>query len=325
VGAIAGLTGGTGHIGGLLLRRLLAEPDVAEVRSVARRPLPPLPGMPVEPVARLVHTVADLRSDDARRALEGCDVVFHLAAQVWRGRQGVQEMAAVNVQGTRSILRGAGAVVLASSAAVYGAWPDNPLPMAELRLPRPNQECPYAQQKLVAEEICAEQAQIFVIARLSAVLGPHADARVTRAVRGYRVAVPAVRGARQAVQWMDEDDAVRGLVEMGRDLLGARAASGQVINLAPEDWLSAADVARLARSRVIALPRRALIWSSELGRRVGISPFGADRAVLVSGPLALSARKAAQLLSWRAAKSSELVMSEALARDWRQSPQNRQL
>ena len=36
------------------------------------------------------------------------------------------------------------ALVLASSAAVYGAWPDNPLPIDEGHEPHPNVECPYA-------------------------------------------------------------------------------------------------------------------------------------------------------------------------------------
>ena len=101
-----------------------------------------------------------------------------------------------------------GAFVLASSVSVYGAWPDNPLPMDEAHPPRPNLECPYAQQKLASERACAELAGRWVVLRLSAVLGPHADARVARAVRAYRLAVPAIAGAGQALQWLDEADAV---------------------------------------------------------------------------------------------------------------------
>ena len=149
--------------------------------------------------------------------------------------------------------------------------------------------------------------------------------RVSRAVRGYRLAVPAIKGASQAVQWFDEGDAVGGLLAAGRDLLGSGRSAGQVVNLATTDWLSAADVARLARSRVVTLPRGALLATSDLGRRLGLSPFGADRAVLIGGPLALSAGKAAQLLGWRPAKGSEQVMSEALSRDWHRSPLNRRL
>jgi UDP-glucose 4-epimerase len=323
-GLTVGLTGATGHIGGVLLRRLLDDPEVSQVRTVARRPLPPaLLGHPS--YGRVAHITSDLRDPAARRAFERVDLLYHLAAQVWQSRSGAGTgaMYAINVEGTRNVLSGPpAAVVFASSAAVYGAWPDNPLPIGEAHEPRPNVECPYALQKLVAETCLADLAR-HVIVRLTAVLGPHADARVARAVRGYRLAVPAIAGTAQAVQWLDEDDAVDALLAAGRALLAGSGVAGQVVNVAPEDWLAAADVAALAHSRVVELPRRLIVAGAECGRRLGLSPFGADRAVLISGPLALSSAKASQLLGWRATKTSANVLAAALESDWHRSPRNR--
>jgi nucleoside-diphosphate-sugar epimerase len=326
-GVVVGLTGATGHIGGVLLRRLLEDPAVGQVRSVARRSLPPSLAAGV-PADRLAHTMADLREPSARRALQGVDVLYHLGAQVWQGPSatGLGDMYGANVEGTRNVaLARPGALVLASSAAVYGTWPGNPLPLEEAHEPRPNVECPYALHKLMAEQIAGAELPGHVITRLTAVLGPHADARVARAVRGYHAGVPAVRGVAQALQWLDEDDAVEGLLAAGRALVAGSPIAGQVINLAPPDWMDANDVAVLARSRVVQLPRRLLVTGSELGRRLGIWPFGADRAVLIDGPLALSAAKAARLLGWRASKTSAEVLAAALESDWRRSPRNRQL
>ena len=330
-GLVVGLTGATGHIGSVLLRRLLDDPEIGHVRSVARRPLAsawatsaPATGPGAD---RLTHTTADLREPSARRALEGVDLLFHLAAQVWQGRSAgsLEAMYGANVEGTRNVMRARpAAAVFASSAAVYGAWPDNPVPLAEAREPRPNVECPYALQKLVAERTCLTEVPRHLIARLTAVLGPHADARVARAVLGYRIAVPAITGAAQAVQWLDENDAVEGLLAAGRALVDGAGLAGQVVNLAPSDWLGARDVAALAHSRVVELPRRLIVGGAEVGRRLGLSPFGVDRAVLITGPLALSGDKAAQLLGWRATKTSAEVLSEALKTDWRGSPRNRQ-
>jgi nucleoside-diphosphate-sugar epimerase len=307
---------------------------------VARRPL--APDRSEEGPVRLVHTTADLCEPSGRSALEGVDLLYHLAAQVWqsRGPSGAQDMYAANVEGTKSVLRARpSALVFASSVSVYGAWPDNPLPMEESRDPRPNPECPYAQQKLESERACTELVGRWAVLRISAVLGPHADLRVTRAVRGYRLAVPAIRGAGQAVQWLDEADAVEGLLAAGRSLVGdggvghgadgsvhgaaSSGVHGQVLNLATSDWLGAADMAELAHSRVVKLPRRLLIDTSELGKRLGFTPFGADRAALIGGPLAVSAEKARQLLGWQATKTSAEVFAAALERDWRRSPRNR--
>jgi nucleoside-diphosphate-sugar epimerase len=328
-GLVIGITGATGHLGGLLLAKLLADPAVAKIRSVARRPLPPV-------ADRLVHVQADLQDTAARRALEGVDLLYHLGAQVWRGRgqAGLERMYKVNVSGTRNVLdANPGAVVFASSASVYGAWPDNPLPLSEGYDARPNPECPYAQHKLLAERLCLDSAgDRCTILRVAAVLGPHADARVSRSLQGYRLTVPAVRGVVQAVQWADEADIVAGILAAGHSLVGGAeelgggqggGAGGQVINLAPVDWLSAGEMAGLAASRVISLPRGALITLSELGRCLGLAPFGADRAALISGPLALSPGKAGQLLGWAPSRTSAEVFADALGRGWRAQPRNR--
>src|SRR5437763_120461 len=129
----AGLTGATGHLGSRLLPLLVADPSIDVVQSVARRPLPVS-----DP--KLRHVCADLRSRDAVAALAGVDVLWHLAFQLWRS----PEMAAVNRAATDAVLAAAPArIVFASSAAVYGAWPENPLPLLESHPARPNDECAY--------------------------------------------------------------------------------------------------------------------------------------------------------------------------------------
>ncbi|HEX3425652.1 MAG TPA: NAD-dependent epimerase/dehydratase family protein [Acidimicrobiales bacterium] len=212
------MTGATGHLGSRLLPLLLADPAVTNVRTVARRGLPQHP--------KLVHTEADLRQDTARSALEGVDVLYHLGFALWRS----DDAAHVNFDGTRNVLAARPArVVLASSAAVYGAWPNNPLPLTEDHWPRPNPECPYAVDKLRAERLCQTSAPTLVL-RIGAVLGPHADPRVAKAVHGYRLGVPAPMGKDAALQFLHEDDAATAL-----HAAGAAGATG-VLNIAPPDW-----------------------------------------------------------------------------------------
>ncbi|MDQ6797692.1 MAG: NAD-dependent epimerase/dehydratase family protein [Actinomycetota bacterium] len=295
------LTGATGAIGSRLLGLLLDDPDVATVRSVARRDLAEHP--------KLVHTRADLCDPQARQALLGCDVLYHLAFQLWRSGA-ANALGPVNVEGTRNVLAaGPGRVVLASSAAVYGAWPDNPLPLTETSTPRPNAEVPYARHKLVAERLCADAAPTAAL-RISAVLGPSSDHRVKRSARGYRVAVPAVRGVHQALQFLDEDDAAGALHAAGRGM-----ATG-VFNVATDDWLSESDIARLAGGRVVRMPLRAVLAASEAAVRLRLMPFGADRSIFLNGPLALdpSLAGAADALGWRPSRSSADVLAEFVGR-----------
>jgi len=272
---------------------------VTTVRSVARRDLASHP--------KLVHTRADLCGPQARQALAGCDVLYHLAFHLWRSGRGAG-LGPVNIEGTRNVLAAApGRVVLASSAAVYGAWPDNPLPLTAAFTPRPNAEVAYAHDKLEAERLCSDAAPTAAL-RISAVLGPHSDKRVKRSARGYRVAVPAVRGVHQALQFLDEDDAAGALHAAGRS-----TATG-VCNVATADWLSESDIARLAGGRVVRLPLKAVLAASEVAVRLRLMPFGADRAIFLNGPLALDPSAAADALGWRPTRSSADVLASFVGR-----------
>ncbi len=315
---------------------------------MARRPLPPHP--------KLVHTQCDLRDRAAREALAGVDVLWHLGFSLWREAPGLRwpgpgpgwrgpgpgaegrggeaaerepgappvdpcplpRMGAspqsVNELGTANVLRSnPGRIVFASSAAVYGAWPDNPIPLPEDWSPRPNRACRYAAAKLSGERRCLEAGVPALLLRIAAVLGPHADPRVHRAVSGYRRAVPAVAGSPDAIQFLDEGDAADALHEAGKIRVTG------VLNVAPEDWLTAEQVAAVAGSRVVRLPLPVLLAGSELAFGLRLLPFGSDRAILLNGPLALDGGRAREVLEWRPTQSSAAVLRRALG-----SPARRQ-
>jgi UDP-glucose 4-epimerase len=251
-----------------------------------------------------VHTAADIRSPEARRALEEVDVLYHLGFSLWRNDPA---MAETNIDGGRNLLAANPTrVVLASSAAVYGAWPDNPLPLTESVTPRPNAECQYAVHKLRVEQMCADAAPTMSL-RIGAVLGPHADARVRRSARGYRVAVPVIKGGHEAVQFVHEDDATDAL----HRAIATRAEGP--VNVAPGDWLDGQGIAAVSGGRVLRLPKALLIRASEALATARLTPFGADRAILLNGPLALDPSKAGEVLGWKASRTSAEVLHTALS------------
>ena len=93
------VTGATGHIGAQLVRELLA--DGRRVRALVREDRRALAGLPVEEVPGDVRDPASIR-----RALDGVEVVYHLAALIsLTGEQGGR-VRAVNVEGTRTVVEG---------------------------------------------------------------------------------------------------------------------------------------------------------------------------------------------------------------------------
>lgn len=126
------VTGGAGFIGSHLVETLVARGDQVRVLdnfSTGKR-------SNLASVADQVEIIeGDLRNpDDLQAALNGVELVFHLAALVSlpQSLEEPEECFAVNVQSVLDLMAaarkvGVGRVVLASSAAVYGAQSDMPL------------------------------------------------------------------------------------------------------------------------------------------------------------------------------------------------------
>ena len=118
------VTGGTGFIGGAVVRRLLEAGH--EVWALVRpgTDTQQLNGLPVERVK------GDLKDTDSlRRGVSGCSWVFHMAALYSYWGYGWDDFLQTNVEGTRRVLEAAlqanaERVVYTSSIAALGLHPD---------------------------------------------------------------------------------------------------------------------------------------------------------------------------------------------------------
>ncbi len=174
------VTGGAGFIGSHVAAGLLARGDgvrILDNLSTGRRQnLEALDG-------DVEFHEADLRSDgDVERAVEGADVVFHLAAQVSVPLSIEDPVLTyeVNVVGTARLLEacvraGVGRVVFSSSCAVYGDGAE--LPKREDMPPEPLSA--YAATKVAGEHLMAMYARLHGMKTASLryfnVFGPRQD------------------------------------------------------------------------------------------------------------------------------------------------------
>jgi nucleoside-diphosphate-sugar epimerase len=247
------VTGAAGLVGRHLLPVLAAHPDVErvlglDVREPERRP-------------RAVEFArVDIAGTELKPLLEGIDVVVHLAGVV-DPVPDVGLMARVNVEGTRHVLDaaasvGARRIVRISSATVYGAWANNPVPLHEDAALRPNPHFSPAVQGAEVERLLAEwradHPEVTITTLRSApVVGPGVERLPARILLGRPPL--RVRGAAMPVQVVHVDDLVSALaLAATRDLPG-------VFNVAADGWLPAAEAQELIpRSTVPALPAEAM-------------------------------------------------------------------
>ncbi len=169
------VTGATGHLGANLVRRLLD--DGEEVRVLVRegRDHGALEGLAVE---RVRGDVRDAPAVEA--AVRGCRRVYHCAARVSSSEGHEAEIHAVNVQGSRHVLRaalehGVSRVVVTGSFSAVGHVPgravDETVPVNPF-----DRLLPYQRSKVAVEHECLKAVADgldVVIATSCAILGPN--------------------------------------------------------------------------------------------------------------------------------------------------------
>jgi nucleoside-diphosphate-sugar epimerase len=187
------VTGGSGHLGANLVRRLLG--DGHEVVALAqegtnnRGLTAGLDGQPVQIV------YGDLRDPASfRGALDGCEVAYHAAAMLVTKPGGEQDIYECNVVGTRNFLaaaRKAGVrrVVVTGSFSAVGHYADRPSTEEDRFYPF-QITMPYERSKAwVEHEVlrAAAEGQDVLIATSCAIIGGHdyLPSRMGRVIRDF--------------------------------------------------------------------------------------------------------------------------------------------
>lgn len=302
------VTGGSGYLGEILVRRLQdAGRDVAVLDRVDNPDRPPN-------VEMLLGDVRDRSL--VQRAMTATEVVFHAVAQVPLAKSR-HEFWSVNVTGTQLVLdaaRSAGVrkVVLVSSSAIYGVPPRNPVDRAVV--PSPGED--YGRAKLEGERAAerAVQAGLDVsILRPRTILG-HGRLGIFQILfewvrRGRPVYV--FGGGENLYQFVHADDLVDACL---------RAASRP----GPATYLVGTDRFGTMRSLLEALVRHAGTGSPirslplapaeaalRLTSALGVSPLGPYHALMYGRSLYFDVEPTRRELGWAPTRSNEEMIVES--------------
>ncbi|MDH3199745.1 MAG: NAD-dependent epimerase/dehydratase family protein [Myxococcales bacterium] len=153
---LAVVTGGGGRLGNVLVRQLLADGHQARVLEPGPRPRS-LEGLDIDFMSGSVLDAADVA-----RAVEGSDVVYHLAAKIDLRPKKDPMMHTINVDGTRIVVeaclsRRLRVVHTSSHHAVEREPLDQPL--TEERPLALNEKCDYHRSKAIGETIVLEACE----------------------------------------------------------------------------------------------------------------------------------------------------------------------
>jgi nucleoside-diphosphate-sugar epimerase len=289
------VTGASGVLGEQLVRLLSGEPGSGEVvaidstatRSSVRTAPPPAP-----PGAGVSWRTADVRDSGFARALEGVDVVVHTAFDQ-RPDAPAAERRACNVEGASNVLAAAAAagvraVVVVSSAMVYGALPDNPALLTERDRVRAVADDSVVGDLVEVEariERFREQHPQMAIAVLRpvTVVGPGCDTVLTRHFESPRLLT--IRGVAPRWQFVHVDDLAAACA------VAARSALDGVFNVTPPGVLSQGDVESITGVRRIELPASLVFGAADRLHRAGVTLAPAGELHFVAYPWSVDASR----------------------------------
>jgi UDP-glucose 4-epimerase len=281
-GVRVGVTGAAGLIGWPLTLALVGDDRVAEVVAIDR----------ARPQARLPNGVRwverDVRDPRLATDLAGIDALVHLAFSELGA--GDANLVAARRAAEAALGAAATAIVHASSATVYGAAPDNPVPLTEDDPPRPPPEFPYPQTKIRIERMLDELGGGTRVVHLRPTTTLGRGAHLLLAGRWY-VSLSDFDPPMQFT-WVEDVAAAF--------LAAVHAPAGGVFNVGAPGTLAASEVAAALGVRSLRLPhrprRRAAAALSRLRVPGALDPRFVD---LARYPIVVDSARAERELGWR--------------------------
>ena len=300
--AVTGAAQGVGHA---LTLRLAASTRVGRVVAIDEHR---------GDAAGVTWRVVDVRDPALAGRLAGVDVVVHTDLDLTPDADH-RSRRAFNVRGAQTVLTaaagaGVGRVVLLTSAMVYGARPDNPVPLDETAPLGAEADGSVVGDLLEIEHLAERSPRTnpgmaITVVRPAALVGEGIDTLVTRHFEAPRLL--AVKGCAARWQFCHVDDLVAAL-----ELAAAGEVTGQFA-VGCDGWLEQAEVEELSGLRSIELPAGLTLRTAQRLHRAGITPAPVTDLHFVVYPWVVDCA-ALRAAGWRPAFGNVDALQALLAR-----------
>jgi nucleoside-diphosphate-sugar epimerase len=263
-------------------------------------------------VAGVTWRLADVRDPALATRLTGVDVLVHTDLDTsvdtdYRARR------AYNVRAAQTVLTAAaagrvGRVILVTSAMVYGARPDNPVPLAESAPLRADPDGSVAGDLLEIEHLARRSPRVHpglsvTVVRPAALFDGSADSLTARHFDSARLLT--VKGSSPRWQFCHVDDLVSALeLAISADVTGAFAVGC-------DGWLERDDVERISGLRRIELPASLTFGTAQRLHRMGITPAPVNDLQYLVYPWVVDCQ-ALREAGWRPAYDNATVLQAVM-------------
>jgi nucleoside-diphosphate-sugar epimerase len=279
---VVAVTGAADGIGHALTARLASSGHVKRVIAIDEER---------GDIEGVTWRVADVRDPALAGKLTGVDVIVHADLDLSPDTD-ARKRRGFNVRGAQTVLTAAaagrvGRVVLVTSSMVYGARPDNPLPLPEDAPLAAEADSSVAGDMLEIEQLARRSPRAYpglavTVVRPAALVGEgrsahgepwSVDTLVTRHFEAPRLL--AVKGSAPAWQFCHVEDLISALeftVAGGEGGVGGAGGLGGEFAVGCDGWLEQDEVERISGLKSIELPARLTFGAAQRLHRMGVTP-----------------------------------------------------
>ncbi|MDP9865238.1 MULTISPECIES: NAD-dependent epimerase/dehydratase family protein [Streptosporangium] len=300
---VVAVTGAASGIGRAFLAKVASSADFRRVVAIDEQR---------GDVPDVTWRVLDVRDPLLANRISDIDVLVHLGGDYALDADS-GERRAYNLRAAQTVLTASAAarvrrVVLVTSAMVYGAAPDNPVPLPE--------DSPVAAEPdtgmvgdhleieaLVRRSLRSHPGLEVTVLRPAAVVGPGVDSVVTRHFESPRLL--SVKGCSPRWQFCHIDDLVAAL-----EMAALGAVSG-VVAVGSDGWLEQDQVEELSGLRRFELPAGLTFGTAQRLHRLGVTPAPATDLHYVVYPWVVDCA-ALRTAGWKPLWSNEAAFAQLL-------------
>lgn len=231
----------------------------------------------------------DIADPSVVAALEDVDVLVHLAwdpnlaaaLEEQPVMRRARSLDAIRTLVTAAAAAGVRHLVVVTSAMVFGARPDNPVPLAEDAPARaPEQEGLVAELVAVEEELAGLSAVHpslrTTVVRPAALVGPGVDTMITRHFEAPRLLT--LRGTTPAWSFCHSEDLASALLVVAHEDLPDQ------VSVSAWDWLSQQELEEISGMKRIELAEGAAYAAADRLHRLGVIPVPSTDLAYVAHP-----------------------------------------
>ncbi len=291
------VTGAAGYLGLQIIGRLVDDSSVKSIVAFDRVEFP-------QKHKKIKSVTGDVNDKKLKFAFAGCDVAVHLAFLIGDSTNR-PALYRVNVDGSRNVFDAAASagvkhLVVASSIAAYGYYPDNPDVITESHPLRGNPDNAYSDTKrlveLILDDFQKRHQKISVIRfRPGVILGPNTrnNFRTLLSLPVWLDFAGDGPGFYSRTAVVHEEDLVDAFI------LGIKSKKSGVYNLAVEPFVTREEILQRTKQIPVKIPANLIGKVLDALFNLKISSSPASDLYYMTRSIPASGKKAARELGWR--------------------------